>query len=432
MILFGYEFGKVKAQEKSASSVVIPAGSFLGFSLLGGKITATKALRFYQKNSSVATAVDLIAEAFQQIVPVLQGPDGKFVRDHPVIKLLNQPNGLQAWESFAGQLSRHYLLTANSHTSGLGGVRRPPLELYAVKPQLVQPTEDSRDLFPATYRVVKGAGRGFYERNEKLKEGVRFYDGDLKEIFHIMGFSSTDSNIQGDSPLQAITLEIKQQIEGRTHNLKMIENGGRLSLIVSFKDPDGIEPDEHKERKKRINEDLSGSNNAGGIAVISAADTSINEVGKSNKDMDYSTLDQMASNIVFLRYKIPLPLVTNDASTFNNMQTAIGLLFSQAVLPHAKTMFGGLSKFLLPRYGLDPSDWQITFDPLSIPAIKAATLDDIAKRKTINVETTNELRTEMGKEPISEGGDVIWQPANLVEQGTDLFTDDHLEVPEED
>lgn len=431
MQFLGYEFGKVKAQKKSASSVIIPSGSFLEFSLLGGSVSATKAMKFYRTNSSVATAVDMIAEAFQQIKPVLQGPDGKFVRDHPAIKLLNQPNGIQAWESYAGQLSRHYLLTANSHTSGLGGVKRPPLELYSVKPQHVQPTEDSRDLFPSTYRVVAGAGNGNYTRNEKLNEGIRFYDGNLKELFHIMGFSSTTSNIQGDSLLQAISLEIKQQIEGRTHNLKMIQNGGRLSLVVSFKDPDGIEPDEHKERKKRINEDLSGAGNAGGIAVISAADTSITEVGKSNKDMDYSTLDSMAGQIIYLRYKIPLPLVSTDASTFDNMRTAIGLLFSQAVLPHAKTMFGGLSKFLLPRYGLDPSDWQITFDPLSIPAIKSATLDDIAKRRTINIETTNELRTEMGKEPV-ENGDKLYQAANLVEVGTDLFTDDHLEVPDED
>lgn len=432
MEIFGYEFGKVKAQKKSTSSVIVPSGSFLEFALLGGNITATKSMKFYRTNSSVATAVDMIAESFQQIKPVLQGPDGKLDKDHPVIKLLNQPNGLQAWESYVGQLSRHYLLTANTHTSGLGGVRRPPLELYAVKPQHVQPTEDNRDLFPATYRVVVGAGRGFYTRKEKFGEGIKFYDGTLKQLFHIMGFSSNNSNVSGDSPLQAISQDIKQQISGRTHNLKMIQNGGRLSLIVSFKDPDGMEPDEHKERKKRIREDLSGENNAGGIAVISAADTTINEVGKSNKDMDYAKLDTIASNIIFLRYKIPLPLVTNDAATFNNMQTAIGLLFSQAVLPHAKTVFGGLSKFLLPRYGLDPSEWQITFDPLSIPAIKAATLDDIAKRKTINIETTNELRAEMGKEPISEGADKLYQAANLVEVGTDLFTDDQLTGEEED
>lgn len=432
MKFLGYEFGKVRAKKKSASSVVIPAGSFLGYALTGGVVTATKAMKFYRQNSSVATAVDLVAEAFQQITPVLQGPDGKFDRDHPVIKLLNQPNGIQAWESFAGQLSRHFLLTANSHTSGLGGVKRPPIELYAVKPQLVQPTEDSRDSFPSTYRVVKGAGSGRYIREEKVGKGIRFFAGDLKELYHIMGFSSASNDIQGDSPLQAITLEIRQQIEGRTHNLKMIENGGRLSLVITFKDVDSVDDDEHKLRKKRINEDLSGSENSGSIAVLSGADTSISEVGKSNKDMDYSTLDKIASNIIFLRYKIPLPLVTNDASTFNNMQTAIGLLFSQAVLPHAKTMFGGLSKFLLPRYGLDPSDWQITYDPLSIPAIKAATLKDIETRRKINIETTNELRAEMGKEPISEGGDTLYQQANLIPVGEDLFTDDQLTMQDED
>lgn len=434
MNIFGLELSFGKPPEvKSASPLVIPitTGSMLDIALRGGRVTDQRSMILYRKNSALATAVDLIAGNFEQIQPVLKGPDGKLTTDHDVITLLNEPNGLQSWEQLAGEMSRHYLLTSDSYLSGLGNVKRPPIELYSVKPQVVSVTEDTRDSFPARYFVTKGAGRGTYARDEQ-RGVIRFVSKNLlKEIFHTMGFSSFDTNLNGDSLIQAIAQEINQKIQGLNHNLKLIENGGRLSLIVSFQDKDLITDDEHKQRKKRINEDLSGSDNAGGIAVTSGAETQIKEVGQKNKDMDYAKLDHMATLTIYLRYKIPLPLVTNDASTFNNLQTAIGLLYDQAVLPLADTLFGGLSKFLLPRYGLNPAEWEITYDPLSITALKDRMLDQLKKQRDMNLETINELRAGMGREPIDEGGDSLYQPANLVVVGDDLFIDDDdVPVPE--
>jgi len=423
-----FRFSKNKEEEtvgkKSGSSVIIPisSGSMLDAALRGGGISSYKAMRLYRKNSSLATAVDMIASTFEQIQPVLVNKDGKIFKDEEVIKLLKQPNGFQSWSQLAGDLSRHYLLTADSHISGLGSVNRPPLELFSVKPQVVNTTTDIRDLFPATYDVNAGAGRGRYKRIEK-RGSTRFLDGALKEIYHIMGFSSSEANVNGDSLIQAIALEISQKIKGLNHNLKLIENGGRLSLIVSFKDESGIDDDEHQERKQRINEDLSGETNAGRVAVISAADVNIEEVGKSNKDMDYSTLDNIATQAIYLRYKIPLPLISNDASTFNNFNTAIGLLYDQAVLPLADIIFAGLSKFLLPRYGVSMDDWKISYDPLSIPALKTRMLAQLAEQSKMNIETTNELRAGIGRDPV-DGGDTIYQAANLIPLGEDVFGDE--------
>jgi len=430
MKIFGLEFSVGKQEVKSASPLVIPitSGSMLDVAMRGGRVSNQRAMILYRKNSALATAVDLIAGNFEQIQPVLKGPDGKLTTDHEVISLLNQPNGLQSWEQIAGELSRHFLLTADSYITGLGNVKRPPIEIYAVKPQVVTVTEDTRDSFPAKYFVTKGAGRGRYERDE-VRGAVRFFSGVLKELFHTMGFSSYDTNLDGDSLIQAIAQEIKQKIQGLQHNLSLIENGGRLSLVISFKE-EFPSDDEHKHRKKRINEDLAGPENAGGIAVISGADMTLKEVGQKNKDMDFAKLDQMANLTIYLRYKIPLPLVTNDASTFNNLQTAIGLLYDQAVLPLADTLFGGLSKFLLPRYGLNPAEWSITYDPLSITALKGRMLEQLQKQRTLNLETINELRSGMGREPISEGGDKLYQPANLIEVGSDLFSDDNVIVPD--
>lgn len=404
--------------------IPINPDSFLGYALLNddSRLPPTTAMYLYRKNSAIATAVDWIAEAFEQIHPVLQAADGSFDDDAEVIEFLLNPNGFQTWQELAGEISRHYLLTHNAFLVATGNVGLAPIEMYVAKPQNVFINTDSRDNFPSAYNLTEGAAYGTYIR-EIVRREARFYDGMMREVFQIAGFSSQSDNLWGDSPLKAAALEAKQQIQGRVHNLQMLNNGGRLSLIVSFKDEDPIGDDEHRERAKRIYEDLSGSENSGKIAVISGSEVDIKEVGTSNKDMDYAELDRVASNAIYMRYKIPLPLVTSDAATYNNMRTAIEMLYDFAVLPHADTLFAGLTKFLLPRFRLDSRQYRLTYNPDTITALMQRKLDQLKMRKDIAVETINELRSFIPNREDIEGGDMLYQPANLIPVGTDIMED---------
>ena len=419
-----------KAQQ---SEVIWPLteGSFLEYALgYGGRVTATQAMKFYQTNSTIATSVDKITTKIEQITPVLRNlNDNTFINKHPVIDLLMNPNPFDTWREFIGKFSRHYLLKHDSYLALFGNINRPPLELHAVKPQNVNVIQ-AIDNYPRSYNVTIGAGRGHYLRTEKGRI-LKYLDGDLKEFYHLMGFSSRSDEIQGDSPIEAAALEAKQQIKGKTHNLSVLNNGGRLSLIFSFKDEDGISDDEHQLRKKRILEDLSGEGNAGSIAVISGQTTEVKEAGIHNKDMDYAKLEQIAGEAIYLRYEIPLPLVSTDASTYNNVQNAMFDFYENTVLPNTDTLFSGLSKILLPRYGVDPREMILSYDPESINILIRQKLKEIQERRTINIETPNELRSLLpNREPLDEGGDVVYHPATMVPMGQDLFTDDNF-TPEE-
>lgn len=421
------------ARKAQQSEVIwpLPEGSFLEYALgYGGRVTAAQAMRFYQTNSTIATAVDKISTKTEQITPVLKNlSDNSFISKHPVIDLLMNPNPFDTWREFIGKYSRHYLLKHDTYLALFGNVNRPPLELHAVKPQNVNVIQ-AIDNFPRSYNITIGAGRGHYLRTEKGRI-VRYLDGDLKEFYHLMGFSSRSDEIQGDSPIEAAALEAKQQIKGKTHNLALLDNGGRLSLIFSFKDEDGISDDEHKLRKKRILEDLSGEGKAGSIAVISGQTTEVKEAGIHNKDMDYAKLEQIAGEAIYLRYEIPLPLVSTDASTYNNVQNAMFDLYENTILPHTDTLLSALSKILLPRYGIKLSEMILSYDPESINILIRQKLKEVQERRVINIETPNELRSLLpNREPLDEGGDVVYQPATLVPMGQDLFTDDNF-TPEE-
>lgn len=427
-------FKKKNIQKKSSVSVFdvtqsipLEKGSFLEYVFTGsGRIDASQAMSFYQKSSAIGTAVDKISTPAKQITPILRTAEGETITDHEVIEKLKNPNGFETWSDFMEQLCKHYLLTGDAHLCALGNVARPPLEVYAVKPQLVSVIADSRDYYPSKYTIYNGVGRGEFKRYEKGQVN-RFYSGNLKELYHIMGFSSSATNIDGDSPIDAIALEVKQQIQGRYHNLQLLNNGGRLSLIVTFKEPETPDAQEHAERKQRIHEDLGGGENAGGIAVISAEDMSIQEVGKSNKDMDYSQLDKIAGQTVYLRYNIPLPIVSIDASTYNNMESAVAHLYDWAVLPLVGSIFSNLSKFLLPRYNLDPSQIWLTYDKYQIDSLRTRSLEELKTRREINIETINELRDEMPNRPPVAGGDLLYQKVSEVPLGEVEPTEDDVD-----
>ncbi len=418
--------GEPDIKKKSAGALV-DASTWLYYVLAGGDyISASQAASFYRNTAAVATAIDMIADGIEQIQPVIQTDEGKFKADSPVLDFLKKPNGFNQWHRFIGDVARNYLLKHDALITGAGNIKRPPIESWSQSLQEASIMEGS-DQYPQTYIITNGAIKGTFTRNEKNRIfGARFYDGNLKELFHITGYSSRTTKTQSDSPLQAAANEARQIIKGKTHNLRLLDNGGRLSLLIAFNDESAIDDDEHKERVKRINEQYAGAENAGRIGVISNADISqMIEMGKSNKDMDYANLESMASMAVYLRYRIPLPLVTNIASTFNNMGTAIELLYDNAILPTADVLFAGLTAFLFPRYGLDASKERLTYNPESIEPLKKRRLAEVEQRKKISVETTNELRSLLpNREPI-ENGDTLYQPANLIPIGDDLFTEDN-------
>ena len=410
------------------SEIPIQRGSLMDMIFGSGRMTPQAAMEFYRTSSSVAIAVDMIADEVEHLEPVIRTEDGKYIQDHDLLRLLKSPNGFDNWSGFIGASARHYLLTRECFYYGGGGVSRPPLEMFAVKPQTISTVENAADRYPQVFMVTDGRASGTYTRMEKARK-VNYFDGNLREIFRVHGFSSRTDETRADSPLEAVALEAKQQIQGRVHNLALLDNGGRLSLIVQFKDFLG--EDEHIARKDRLNQSLAGASNAGKIAVVSSADMVIHEAGTTNKDMDYAELDAVAREALFLRYKIPLPLVSNDAATDNNMSHAVFQLYDRCVLPLADVLLDGLGRFLLPRYGLDPARACLTFNPESIDALVSRRVDMLLARQKLGVETINELRAQLpNREPL-KGGDVLYQPSTLVPVGTDLFTDDNVDAATE-
>lgn len=378
---------------------------------LGGRMTARRAATLYRQSSAVATAVDMIADEMEQIKPVLLFEDDRMEESHPILDLLEQPNPFEYRQQFIGRIARDWLLNHDSFMAAAGNFNREPIAVYAIDAQCIAEQEGD-DRYAELYHVTDGIMAGIYNRRTFGRQRARFLDTNLKELYHIRGHSSRVQQILSDSPLEAIALEARQQILGRHHNLRLLENGGRLSLVAIFKDT--LDEPEHQERRQALNEQLGGADNAGKIAVISADDMELEEVGANNKDMDYANLDAMASQAVYLRYKVPLPLVTTVASTFDNMENSVFHFYDRAVCPNYTRVMAGVARFLMPRFGLDPAKVRIWYNPENITALRMRMMEELEKRRSVGVETIDELRTLLPNRDKVDGGDKVLVPSTLV------------------
>lgn len=414
---------KKKKKLNTKSFFNIQGGSFADQIFFGGHVSASKTASFYRQSSAVATAIDMIAREIEQIRPFVKLKDGTLSDTAPVLDLLDNPNEFEDYREFIGQLARNYMLNHDAYIYAEGSTNRPPFSLFVVNNQNVSVTEHGGDRYPELFHLSTGFGSGQYQRTEANNK-YKFYDGEFKEVYQIHGYSSRTSNCEADSPLEAAALEARQQILGRNHNLKIIENGGRLSMAVIYKPETQPSPEEFDEFKKNVMRQYSGSENAGKIAIHAASDMEIKELGMNNKDMDFSSLDDVSKQSIYMRYGIPLPLVSTDGQTFNNFDRAIEDLYDRAVLPYTEILFSGLTKLLKSRYK-DQFE-AITYNPETIGAIKGRMLDELKLRKELGIETTNELREFLPNREDIEGGDLLYQPATLIPAGTDFTSEDKL------
>lgn len=384
-----------------------------------GAETAANALNLYNESSAVSIPINKITEAFAGIEPVLVDEKGEIINDHEVLELLKQPSPFFDTHLFRQTIARDYLITNEIMLVALGNVNRPPLELQPVSPRNITDSEGNGGVVQ-NFIISGNTLTGEYKL-ELTTDRARYFDGALRELKQIRGYSTRNNSLlRGQSPLSSAAFEARQHILGNEHNIKILEKGGRLSLVFHFEED--LAEDDFEEVKQRIRAQYGGTGGES-IGVTSGGKMNIDELGVNNKDMDFAKLQRMAMDAVALVYQVPLPLISNTAATFNNYKEAKTALYDDAVLPLFNRVYGGAGNFLLPRYGLDPRKYRLTYDPLSIPALRARVLDELKTRKDINIESDNELRNAIALEPV-EGGDVILKPANLIPLNTAIELDE--------
>ena len=407
--IFGKTFKFFEKKSYGPPPFERPVGGVLGeFLATEHSISPTQAFRFYEQCQAVATVIDIIAETAAD-APIVLTINNVPVKTHPLLSLLQSPHPDFTGRLFMNVLMTHYLITGECFVFAGGNIRQPPRLLAPISPSNVN-VEPNYEGFSSCYQVSGLMYPGAYKR-EKRKNLIDFYLNNMMQLKHIRNFSvKENSQLRGQSKLSAVAMDVRQNLEGGRHNLRTLIKGGRLSLVFNIKDDMSYE--QFRNAKNTIVDDFSGPE-GNSIGVVNADQIAVQELGKTNQDMDFATLQSMTEKAVAKRYNVPMPLISDKSATFNNLTTAYESLYDNAVVPIANQILDGLSNLLFPRFKLDSNITKLSINEAKITALASRAALVAQTKRNSYTYTDNEIRSGFGLEAI-DNGNSIYRPSTWV------------------
>jgi len=344
----------------------------------------------YQKNIVVYRCVSLIARGVSSVPWRVYRKDMR-LEVHPLLSLLQNPNPQQGLHSFMEALTAYLLLAGNVYIEAvIPGTE--PLELYLLRPDRVRIIPGGAGV-PEAFDYVLG-GR-------TLRIPVNPINGQSR-ILHIKTFNPLH-DWYGMSPIEAAAHAIDQHNAVATHNLSLLQNGGRPSGVLQFRPgrEGAILTDEQRARlREDLKEVLEGTRNSGRIFMVEG-NFEWKEMGLSPKDLDFIEGKYLSAREIAQVYGVPPMLVgVPGDSTFSNYREARYHLWEDTILPHLEMIKGELNKWLAPFFEKDLS---LGYDTDSIPALAPKREALWGKIEKASFLTVNEKRALIGYSPIPNG-----------------------------
>ena len=424
---------KLEQKSTGGGSGNTPAyNSFLSF-LQGGNnwdLSFIKLIEYYRCCEPFAESVDIIAEGFADITPILKDKrTGEVVEEPEFFDLLNYPNSEMSYKDFARHLSSMFSITGNPFIKLIGPETRPPVELDILSPQYATIFPDSVG-FVGSIKVNSEFESSVY-RGDKINGRYRYRANQDNELWRVFQFNPNRGTRRfwGVPMAQPCYNDIEQIIQLGIHNNSLLRNGARPSGILTTKDNEyPLSVEQFKRMQDQFDAYYSGAINAGRPLIAENMDWK--DAIQSNRDMDYENLSGNARSSIYKRFRIPLPMTEQNRQTQNNYALSQLAVYDNAILPHADFLFEQIKNAILYRFR---DDWQyieMTYDPEQIEALKIRQMEYIKDKSAIKVHTVNELRTDFGDEPL-DNGDVLLRPSNeipVLEE--EAFTEDAAPINE--
>lgn len=305
----------------------------------------------YQQNVIVYRAIREIVEAAKSIKIELYNGE-KLVMKHPALDLLARPNPWQAYEAWLSEMMVNRMLFGE--TFCVGTPEGKFAEIWALNP-IDMEVKAGRNGLPLAYCHKKGRSETYFQVDQITGES---------EVFFLKTYNP-DNYWRGQSPLMAAALAADTHNAGSVWNYSLLKNGARPSGLIRFKGgyPSGEMVQRMREYFKSA---MTGAGNSGEIPMLSD-DADYVEMSKTPMDMDFLNTMKETAKHVSSAFGVPLPLIDNDASTFNNLEQAKERLYTDTVIPLMNEFFAEFSAWMLPRFG-DGLRFKLDMD--SIPALE--------------------------------------------------------------
>jgi phage portal protein BeeE len=287
------------------------------------------ALNKRQIGCSVATSsVDKLSKAIASTVPIAVTKD----------KTLDNVKSLDLLNNFSFRYEIMQRINDDLHWGGrsfvmlVGNVKSVPSKIVHIDASKVSFMNDENDEI-SQIMINRHAYAGTFTRapDTDKKRAGRFISSDnLKEVIVI-------ETIDGLPILKAVENEITVLSQSIQRNGALVQNGGRLSMLISYKD--SVDAEEMSRRSTAINQAVRGKG-YGGILATGEAD--ITEFGLRPRDMDFEVLATECRKNIYSAIGIPLALVDGASATFSNVASSQATFYLETVIPAANYIYSKL------------------------------------------------------------------------------------------
>ncbi|MBZ9975490.1 phage portal protein [Mesorhizobium sp. BR-1-1-10] len=344
----------------------------------------------YSQNPVVFACANIIASAAASVKLELHSFDAKGQKKvdtaAPILSLMAQPNKMQTWEDFALELVAWHRVAGEVFILRLPETGKP-VELHILNPDAME-VKPGKGGIPEQYVFGSGPDKKTFPVNQ--------FDG-TSQILHIKTFNPLDP-WRGLSPLSPAARAVDIHNQGSAWNSALLVNGARPSGVVEFTNaPSETTLSQLREYFKKA---WQGAVNAGNIPLLTGG-AKFTPLSHNPKDMDFQKNMGEAAKNTGLVYGVPLPLLTMDAATFSNMDSAQERLWTETVLPLLNVVIKKLGQFVMPLYGAAEKNTRtyLAYNSESVPALEPKR-ERLFKRMKDAVAgsllTPNEARAEMG------------------------------------
>ena len=355
----------------------------------------------FAKNAVVYRSVRMIAEAAAS-VPLFLFDGEREVDDHPLLKLIAQPNPMQCGPDLFEAWYGHLMVAGNSYLEAVS-VGSEPRELHALRPDRMKVVPGA-DGWPEAYDYSVGGQTVRFEQD---------VGGGVRPILHMALFHPLNDHY-GLSPLEPAATGIDLHNAAGSWNKALLDNSACPSGALVYTAKDGqLTPEQYERLKSELEESFQGAKNAGRPLLLEGG-LDWKAMAFSPKDMDFIAAKHVAAREVALALGVPPMLlgIPGD-NTYSNYAEANRSFWRQTVLPLVNRTAKALSVWLAPAFAGADSGSPLAASSLELrpdlDAVEALSTDREALWERVRKSdflTINEKRAAVGYGAV-EGGDAL-------------------------
>jgi HK97 family phage portal protein len=361
----------------------------------------------YQRNVVVYRCIREIALAMGNMdLEIVKGDN--VLDDHPALDLLARPNPTQGWDAFIAEAFTNFEIHGEMAIAQYPETGQPA-ELWNINPLHIS-VEPGRGGMPAAY---------VYEQNNaKVRFPVDRLTG-RSQLFFYKTYNPTD-HWRGQGALVAAGLAADTHNAGMMWNYSLLRNSARPSGLIKL--AEGAGGDVVEKMREWFKRAFQGETSAGEIPMLPAGADWV-AMDNTPRDMDFMNTQKEAAKLICSAFGVPLPLVDNDASSFNNVEQAKERLYTDMILPKFNSFLASFGNWLLPAYG-DDLHLQPNLDTIgALEPMRTRLFDRMLKAVAGGTLTVDEFRVAVGY-PELGGSSAVLDPVGQAVQQAMAQTED--------